>query len=205
MDGASGAGGSGAGIILKGPEGFKVCYALRLEFNASNNVAEYEVLINGMLVAIEVGATDLKVNIDSQLVINQIMGVYQARDPTMQNYLAKVRAIEAELKSRGIMVRYQRIPREKNEEADMLSRLTRKELEQLPDEVYIQHVNIPAFGKANAMMEVEEGQNWMTPYLEYLERGKLPEDKAEARKIAARVANYQVVRGTLYRRGKSSP
>ena len=44
MDGASGAGGSGAGIILKGPEGFKVCYALRLEFNASNNVAEYEVL-----------------------------------------------------------------------------------------------------------------------------------------------------------------
>lgn len=54
VDGASGAGGSGAGIILTGPEEFKVCYALRLEFKASNNVAEYEALINGMLVAMDV-------------------------------------------------------------------------------------------------------------------------------------------------------
>ncbi|XP_043815341.1 uncharacterized protein LOC122724445 [Manihot esculenta] len=44
----------------------------------------------------------------------------------------------------------------------------------------------------------------MTPYLEYLEKGKLPEDKNEAKKIAARAANYQAIRGTLYRRGKSS-
>ena len=45
----------------------------------------------------------------------------------------------------------------------------------------------------------------MTPYLRYLEKGELPEDKVEAKKIAARAANYQVIRGTLYRKGKSSP
>ncbi|XP_021602300.1 uncharacterized protein LOC110607485 [Manihot esculenta] len=185
VDGASGAGGSGTGVMLKGPEGLKVCYSLRLEFKASNNVAEYEALINGMLVAIEVGATDLEVNSDSQLVVNQITGTYQARDPTMQNYLAKVKAIEAELKSRGITVRYQRIPREENEEADLLSQLSKEELEQLPDEVYIQHISIPAFDKTDTVMQVEQGQNWMTPYLEYLEKGKLPEDKDEAKKIAA--------------------
>ncbi|XP_043804435.1 uncharacterized protein LOC122721306 [Manihot esculenta] len=187
VDGASGAGGSGAGVMLKGPEGFKVCYALRLEFRASNNAAEYEALINGMLVAME------------------ITGAYQARDPTMQNYLAKVKAIEAELKSRGIAVRYQRIPQEENEEADLLSRLSKEELKQLPDEVYIQHISIPAFDKTTTVMQVEQGQSWMTPYLEYLEKGKLPEDKDEAKKIAARAANYQAVRGTLYRRGKSTP
>ncbi|XP_021621411.1 uncharacterized protein LOC110621436 [Manihot esculenta] len=205
VDRASSAGGSGTGIMPKGPEGFKVCYALCLEFNASNNVAEYEALINGMLIAMEVGATDLEINSDSQLVISQITGAYQARDPTMQNYLARVKAIEAELGSQGIMVRYQRIPREENEEADLLSRLSEEELEQLPDKVYIQHISAPAFEKANTVMEIEEKRNWMTPYLDYLEKGKLPKDKAEAKKIAARAANYQAVRGTLYRRGKSSP
>ncbi|XP_043816664.1 uncharacterized protein LOC122724841 [Manihot esculenta] len=121
VDGASGAEGSGAGIMLKGPEDFKVCYALRLEFKASNNAAEYEALINGMLVALEVGVTDLEIKSDSQLVINQVTGAYQARDPIMQNYLAKVKTLEAELTSRGVTIRFQRIPREENEEADLLS------------------------------------------------------------------------------------
>ncbi|XP_043808001.1 uncharacterized protein LOC122722135 [Manihot esculenta] len=138
VDGASSTEGSGAGIMLKGPEDFKVCYALRLEFKASNNVAEYEALINGMLVALEVGVTDLEVNSDSQLVINQVTGMYQARDPLMQSYLAKVKTLEAKLTSRGVTIRFQRIPREENKEADLLSRLSKEELEQLPDEVYIQ-------------------------------------------------------------------
>ncbi|XP_021595170.1 uncharacterized protein LOC110602052 [Manihot esculenta] len=186
VDGASSIEGNGAGVMLKGPGGFKVCYALWLEFNATNNVADYEALINGMLIAMEVGATDLEINSDSQLVINQVIGTYQARDLTMQKYLAKVKAIEAELGEQGIIVKYQRIPREENEEADLLSRLSEEELEQLPH-------------------EVEEGQSWMTPYLKYLEKEKLPEDKAKAKKIAVRAANYQAIRGTLYKRGKSSP
>ncbi|XP_043807314.1 uncharacterized protein LOC122721960 [Manihot esculenta] len=205
VDGASGAEGSGAGIMLKGPEDFKVCYALRLEFKASNNVAEYEALVNGMLVASEIGVTNLEVNSDSQLVINQVMGVYQARDPIMQSYLDKVKALEAEFTSRGINIKFQRIPREENEEADLLSRLSKVELEQLPDDVYIQHVHTPAFEKASTVLQVELSSNWMTPYLMYLEKGELPEDKDEARKTVARAANYQVIRGTLYRKGKSSP
>ena len=205
VDGASGAGGSSAGIMLKGPGEFKVCYALRLGFKASNNVAEYEALINGMMVAMEVGATDLEVNSDSQLVVNQITGAYQARDPTMQSYLAKVKAIEAEFIDQGVTIKFQRIPREENEEADLLSRLSKEELEQLLDEVYIQHVHTPAFSKTNTVLQVEQSPTWMTPYLEYLEKGKLPEDKDEARKIAACPANYQAVRGILYKKGKSSP
>ncbi|XP_043815815.1 uncharacterized protein LOC122724575 [Manihot esculenta] len=136
VDGASGTEGSGAGIMLKGPEDFKVCYALRLEFKASNNAAEYKALINGMLVALEVGVTYLEINSDSQLVINQVTGMYQARDPAMQNYLAKVKTLEAKLTSRGVTIKFQRIPREENEEADLLSRLSKEELEQLPDEVW---------------------------------------------------------------------
>lgn len=89
---------------MKGPEGFRVYYALGLEFVASNNMAEYKALINGTLIASKVGATNIKINSDSQLVINQIIGAYQARDPVMQKHLAKVRAVEAELGEKGIVV-----------------------------------------------------------------------------------------------------
>ncbi|XP_021600744.1 uncharacterized protein LOC110606305 [Manihot esculenta] len=48
----------------------------------------------------------------------------------------KVNAIEAELDEQGIIVQYQRIPREENEEADLLNRFSEEELEQLSNEVF---------------------------------------------------------------------
>ncbi|GJS46211.1 reverse transcriptase domain-containing protein [Tanacetum coccineum] len=47
-DGSSCLEGSGAGLILTSPEGEEFTYALRLEFDASNNEAEYEALIAGL-------------------------------------------------------------------------------------------------------------------------------------------------------------
>lgn len=44
----------------------------------------------------------------------------------------------------------------------------------------------------------------MTPYLKYLKAEKLLEYRGEARRITTKAANYQAMRGTLYRRGKSS-
>ena len=46
---------------------------VRLHFAASNNVAEYEALINGLQVAIELGARRLDVRGDSRLIIDQVM------------------------------------------------------------------------------------------------------------------------------------
>ena len=45
MDGSSTKGGSGAGLVLMGPHGVKISYALKFLFEASNNEAEYEALI----------------------------------------------------------------------------------------------------------------------------------------------------------------
>lgn len=47
MDGSASEQGSGTGIILEGQEGEKISYAIRLEFTATNNQAEYEALIAG--------------------------------------------------------------------------------------------------------------------------------------------------------------
>lgn len=120
---------SGARILLKDPYEFRVCYALCFRFLASNNMAEYESLINGMKIALGVGATDLRINSNSQLIVNQITGVYHSKDPIMQKYLAKVRNLEAKLSEQGIPVQYQRIPREENEEVDLLSKLSVEEFE----------------------------------------------------------------------------
>ena len=48
-------------------------YVLRLHFPASNNVAEYEALVNGLRITIELGVRRLDARGDSQLVIDQVM------------------------------------------------------------------------------------------------------------------------------------
>ena len=56
FDGSIMAPGSGAGVVLISPDGSTLCYAIRLHFLASNNAAEYEALINGLRIAIKLGA-----------------------------------------------------------------------------------------------------------------------------------------------------
>ncbi|KAK3039433.1 hypothetical protein RJ639_029232 [Escallonia herrerae] len=51
VDGSSKVGGSGAGLILISPEKFKIEYALRFDFQASNSEAEYEALLAGIRLA----------------------------------------------------------------------------------------------------------------------------------------------------------
>nr|GEW76114.1 reverse transcriptase domain-containing protein [Tanacetum cinerariifolium] len=54
-DGSSCVDGSGAGLILTSPEGTKFTYALRFQFAASNNEAEYEALIAGLRIVTQMG------------------------------------------------------------------------------------------------------------------------------------------------------
>ena len=56
-------------------------YVLRLHFPVSNNVAEYEALINRLRIAIELGVRRLDARGDSQLVIDQVMKNSHCRDP----------------------------------------------------------------------------------------------------------------------------
>ena len=76
IDGASGSQGSGAKIILIGPNKIQIRYAVKLKYNATNNATEYEELLTGLKLAIEVRAEHLKVYSDSQLVVNQVKGTY---------------------------------------------------------------------------------------------------------------------------------
>ena len=59
---------------------------VRIHFPSSNNVAEYEALINGLCIAIELGIRCLNVRGDSQLVIDQVMKESSCHDAKMAMY-----------------------------------------------------------------------------------------------------------------------
>jgi len=110
VDGSSNQQGSGAGVVLEGPNGVLIEQSLRFAFKASNNQAEYEALIVGILLAKEMGARVLMAKSDSLLVTGQVTGEFQAKDPQMAAYLKYVR----ELKSSFVSFEVVHVPREQN-------------------------------------------------------------------------------------------
>ena len=58
----------------------KMEYSFRLGFRASNNEAEYEVLLVGLRAALSLGVADLEVYLDSRLVVSQVEGSFEAKD-----------------------------------------------------------------------------------------------------------------------------
>ena len=74
----------GAGVVLISLDGSRLRYATRLHFSASNNAAEYEALINGLRITIELGATWLYVHGNSELVIDQVMKKSSCKSPLIE-------------------------------------------------------------------------------------------------------------------------
>ena len=66
-------------------------YMVRIYFPSSNNVAEYEALINGLRIAIELGIRRLDIQGDSQLVIDQVMKESSCHNAKMAMYCREVR------------------------------------------------------------------------------------------------------------------
>ncbi|RDY09806.1 hypothetical protein CR513_05776, partial [Mucuna pruriens] len=87
IDGSSNKKCSGAGIIIEGLSEVLIEQSLCFEFRASNNQAEYKVLLAGIRLAKELGTTMLTIKSDPQLVIGQVNGEYQAKDLQLTRYL----------------------------------------------------------------------------------------------------------------------
>jgi ribonuclease HI len=87
FDGSKRIKGAGAGVVLISPQGDKLKYVLRMSFpQASNNEAEYEALLHGKRMAKACGATRLKIFVDSNLVVQQVMNHCDAVSDNMTSY-----------------------------------------------------------------------------------------------------------------------
>lgn len=101
--------------------------AARWEFiaKATNNVAEYQGLINALELAIEVakirgvaaGDLEIQVRMDSKLVVEQMSGRWKIKHPDMKPLAARVKELEATLAA----VTYNWVPRAQNKRADELA------------------------------------------------------------------------------------
>ena len=111
--------GAGAGLLFISPLGVHMRYVIRIHFAASNNIAEYEALVNGLKIAIELGVRRLDVRGDSQLVIDQVMKTSNCHDPKMEAYCKEVHRLED--KFHGLELVH--IARRFNEAADELAKI----------------------------------------------------------------------------------
>ena len=85
---------SGAGVVLISPDGSRLRYAIHLHFSASNNAVKYEALINGLRIAIDLGATRLYIRGDSELVVGQVMKESSCKIHLMAAYCHEVSKLE---------------------------------------------------------------------------------------------------------------
>ena len=118
VDGSSTQHAGGIGVVLQSPEGDKLKYKLRLQYKPSNNEVEYEALLKGLKLAKSVKARSVLVLGDSQLVMGQVNGTYEAKEGRMKKYLEKVLLLMKKFKE----VNFVQILREENVEADSLAK-----------------------------------------------------------------------------------
>ncbi|MEX1263580.1 MAG: ribonuclease HI family protein [Actinomycetota bacterium] len=118
-DGASrgNPGPAGAGAQIVDADGAVLAEIAEGIGETTNNVAEYTAVIRGLEKARELGASDVLLRSDSQLLINQLIGSYRVKTPHLQPLHRRVRGLAAGFES----IEFEHVRRERNTEADRLA------------------------------------------------------------------------------------
>jgi ribonuclease HI len=119
FDGSLMKSGARAGLVFISPIGARMRYMIRIHFLASNNVAEYKALVNGLHIATELRIRWVDVRGDSQLIVDQVMKESSYHDPKMVAYYQAVYLLED--KFNGLELNH--VTRRFNEVADVLAKL----------------------------------------------------------------------------------
>ncbi|GAA0148793.1 hypothetical protein LIER_08135 [Lithospermum erythrorhizon] len=110
-------------------------------YYATNNEAEYEAIVTGLLLAHNLGISRIVVKGDSKLVIEQIRGDCRVKNENLGKYHAKATTVVLGF----YYVTFEHIPRSENEHADHLSRLATTYYEDIPRGVHIEHRERPIY------------------------------------------------------------
>jgi len=102
------------GLVLKRPDGTTLEILGKYIGRHTNNVAEYYALIAALDYAAAHGIKRLRVQSDSQLIVNQMKGLYKVKHPDLRPLHERAKKMAAGLESFTI----QYVPREQNREAD---------------------------------------------------------------------------------------
>ncbi|KAL0445562.1 UNVERIFIED_CONTAM: hypothetical protein Slati_1684100 [Sesamum latifolium] len=160
--------------------------------------------------AVDTKQRHLKVYGDSQLVINQLLGLYEVKKPELLSYHNYVKRLMGWLGD----VELEHLPRRDNKQADALAKLA--SILSMTDKkicipIYKSWIIPPIFSddeddtfqkEENHVMEVfeTEEEDWRQPLVDYLKYGKLPSDPRRRTDIRRRATRFIYYKSTLYRR-----
>jgi len=104
------------GVVISRPDGEVIDEIAERIGPATNNVAEYRAVLRALERARELGATDLQIIGDSELIARQLVGAYKVKHPSMKPLYDATTAALAGFDS----WRIDTVPRAKNARADAL-------------------------------------------------------------------------------------
>jgi len=141
----------------------------------SNNQAEYEAILAGLSLAREVGVKRL-CKTDSKLIVGHLNDEFQIKDPILLQYYHLVRAV---IQSAFEQVCIEHIPRTDNIRPDILSKLARTKLKNRHQSLLQQTLSTPSITYTCQSLTqtptnnvtLSQSQNWITPYIQYLQTG----------------------------------
>ncbi|XP_073016849.1 uncharacterized protein [Primulina eburnea] len=198
VDGSSSIEESGVGVVLISPAGEEVKLAVRLDFRASNNEAEYEAVLAGLRAARNVGANRVLIFSDSQLVAQQMKGTYDVKDEKLIEYAQEVDRVREKFTE----ITFEQIPRKENEKADTLAKMAGTMGSWKTRDVVFQIELTPQTSSPTVEQEEED---WRTAILDYLKERKLPADPREARNLKLKCSHYVMVGDVLFRTSFAGP
>ena len=117
FDGAVSKEGARAGVLIRPPVGEPKLFSYKLHFRCTNNMVEYEALILGLKALKNLQAQRINIQGDSKLIIKQVQGENQTKNPRLRLYRNLVLDLIEGFKECKFTV----IPRGENSEADALA------------------------------------------------------------------------------------
>ncbi|XP_071909806.1 uncharacterized protein [Coffea arabica] len=207
FDGAAHRHGVGAGIVFITPDGGILLYSFTLSQHCSNNVAEYQALILGLEIAVDMEQLDIQIYGDSLLVVNQLLGSYEVKKSELIPYHKYAARLMKRLGDASI----KHVPRRENKQVDALAVLASSLA--MPDhEIQVrvcQKWVVPSLiddkdieeGDAHVVSTYEiDKEDWRQPLVDYLKYQKLPEEQRRRTDIRRRAPRFILYKDTLYRK-----
>jgi ribonuclease H / adenosylcobalamin/alpha-ribazole phosphatase len=187
---------AGWGAVVRDADGQTLLERYGSLGTTTNNVAEYTGLIEGLTAALELNATEVAVRMDSKLVVEQMSGRWQIKNPGLRPLAARAATLAGRFES----VTYEWIPRERNRAADALANRAMDEATGKPVRDVIEPEPAPpkqswtppaSTDEACRIILVRHGETALTTEGRYSGRGDVPlseQGEAQAMAAGARVA-----------------
>jgi ribonuclease HI len=194
---------AGAAAVLVSPSKVRTCYAAKLDFSCTNNIAEYEALLLGLWKLKAMGIRRAILKTDSQVISGHVDKSSKARESKLEKYLDTVRRLEASFE--GFSVK--NIPRGENEHADLLAKLVAQGLP-LASEVFFETIkahSVELMERAVLAISPVHSEDWSTEIVSFLQGTCLSDDEAYNKRMEARTRPYVIIEGELYKHGVCSP